>query len=230
MSLYVIADLHLSSFPEKRMDKFPGWENYIERLTENWKTLISDNDTVVIPGDIFWSIKIIDDINSFHFLNDLPGKKILIKGNHDLWWKNSRTLHKIFSEFPSFSLNFLRNCSFTYESFSICGSTGVDLTLNNQSEKINNRNVLRLIRSIESAESGKKPIVFMHFPPILYENEKLIMSEEIIKIFEKYKINDCYYGHLHGDDTKYSYNGEYNGVKYHLISADFVQFKPVLVV
>jgi predicted phosphohydrolase len=230
MRLYAIADLHLSSFPQKRMDCFPGWEDYIEKLAVNWNETVRDEDTVVIPGDIFWATKITDDLNSFRLLNDLPGRKILIKGNHDLWWKNSAGMYKILSEIPSLSLNFLRNNSFRYDDFTICGCTGVDLTLQNQNEKINARNVLRLIHSLESVGEKAKPIVFMHYPPIMYENGSLIMSNECIKTFAQYGVTDCYYGHLHGEDIKYSYNDIYNGVKFHLISADFVQFKPVLVV
>jgi predicted phosphohydrolase len=230
MSLYTIADLHLSSFSDKRMDCFPGWEGYIEKLVDNWTKTVKDGDTIVVPGDIAWATKANDDLDSFRLLNDLPGKKILIKGNHDLWWKNSSNLHRIFSEFPSFTLNFLRNNSFCYNEYSICGCSGIDLTLNNQNEKINARNILRLARSLESAEKGFTPIVFMHFPPIMYENGSLIMSDECIEIFSRHGVTDCYYGHLHCEDIKYSYNDVYNGVKFHLISADFVQFKPVLVV
>ncbi|MDR0904282.1 MAG: metallophosphoesterase [Ruminococcus sp.] len=230
MSLYTIADLHLTSDPAGRMDKYVGWEFYIEKITENWNNLITNEDTVVIPGDIAWAVNVTDDLSSFHLLNNLPGRKVLIKGNHDLWWKKSGQMHKMFAEFPSLSLNFLRNNSFSYENFAICGCTGVDLTLNNQNEKINSRNVIRLKRSIESADRSAKPIVFMHFPPIIYENGSLLVAEEIINILTDNNVSDCYYGHLHGDDIKYSYNDEYNGVKFHLISADFVQFKPVLVV
>ncbi|MDR0987546.1 MAG: metallophosphoesterase [Ruminococcus sp.] len=230
MSLYTIADLHLTSFPEKRMDNFSGWENYIERLIANWGDIVTSDDTVVIPGDIAWALKVSDDFSAFQLLGDLPGRKILIKGNHDLWWNRSGRLYKTFAEFPSFSLNFLQNSSFEHEDFAICGCTGVDLTLQNQNEKINARNVLRLARSIETADKNAKTIVFMHFPPIIYENGSLIFAEDILNILTKNNVSDCYYGHLHGDDIKYSYNGEYNGVKFHLISADFVQFKPVLVV
>jgi predicted phosphohydrolase len=230
MSLYAIADLHLSSFSNKRMDVFDGWDNYIERIIKNWTETVREEDTVVIPGDIVWATKVTDDVKSFRILNELPGRKILIKGNHDFWWKNSGGINRIFLEFPSISLNLLRNNSFRYNVFSICGCTGVDLTLFNQNEKINARNVLRLIHSLESVNDKTKPIVFMHYPPIMYENGRLIVSHECTQILSQHGVSDCYYGHLHGKDIEYSYNDTYNGVKYHLISADFVQFKPVLVV
>jgi predicted phosphohydrolase len=229
-NLYAIADTHLTFGSEKSMEQYKGWESWITKLRENWHQCVRQDDTVVIAGDIAWAMKIEDEIEVFEFLNSLPGKKILIKGNHDLWWKNIGKMHRMFSEFPSYSLNFLKNNSFVFGNVAICGCTGVDMTLTNQSEKINNRNITRLENSLKSADSSLEPIVFFHFPPLMYVNGRLEMCEEIVQMLRKYGVKRCFYGHMHGDDIRFAYNGVYDSVEYRLAAADFVQFMPILVV
>jgi predicted phosphohydrolase len=229
-NLYVIADTHLTFDPAKNMEQYIGWENWMERLRDNWCSTVKHDDTVVIPGDIAWAMRIEDEIPVFEFLNDLPGTKILLKGNHDLWWKNIVGMNRIFSVFPSNSLNFLKNNHFVFKSNAICGCTGVDITLNCQSEKINNRNIARLENSIKSADTTLEPIVFFHFPPLIYVEGRLEVCKKIMQIFKKYGVKRCFYGHIHGEDTMFAYNSIYDGVEFSLIAADFVQFMPVLVV
>jgi predicted phosphohydrolase len=186
----------------------------------------------VIAGDRYNSKSISESSDEFDLLCRLPGKKILIKGNHDLWWKNIGAMHKILSAFPSNSLNYLRNNYFEFEKYAICGATGVDMLLMNQNEVVNRRNRLRIEKSLQSAsEKGLQPIVFLHYPPCLYDYQKhLHFDEELCEIFWKYNVKQCDYGHLHGEDCKNAFNGIEKGIKYQLISADFVQFQPKLVV
>jgi predicted phosphohydrolase len=229
-NLYAVADTHLTFDPAKNMEQYIGWDNWIVKLRENWCNTVKSDDTVVIAGDIAWAMRLEDELPVFELLNDLPGKKILLKGNHDLWWKNIVGMNKILSAFPSISLNFLKNNHFIFNDYAICGCTGVDITLNCQSEKINIRNIARLENSLKSAESSFEPIVFFHFPPLIYINGRLEICEEIMQIFKKFGVKRCFYGHIHGEDTKFAYNGTYDGVEFRLVAADFVQFMPVLVV
>ncbi|MDR0944517.1 MAG: metallophosphoesterase [Ruminococcus sp.] len=229
-NLYAIADTHLTFDPAKNMEQYKGWENWMERLRENWCNTVKPDDTAVIAGDIAWAIRIEDEIPVFEFLNSLPGTKILLKGNHDLWWENIGRMNRIFSEFPSFSLNFLKNNHFVFDNYTICGCTGVDITLNCQSEKINSRNLTRLENSLRSADKELEPIVFFHFPPLIYIDGKLEICNEIMQIFKKFGVKRCFYGHIHGEDMKFAYDGTYDGVEFKLVAADFVQFMPVLVV
>jgi predicted phosphohydrolase len=124
----------------------------------------------------------------------------------------------------------LKNNHFIFGDVAICGCTGVDINLFCQNEKINNRNITRLENSLKSANAALEPIVFLHFPPIMMVNGQIQTEDEILKLFRKFGVKRCYYGHLHGEDTRFAYTGEFDGVKYNLVSADFVQFMPVLVV
>jgi predicted phosphohydrolase len=229
-NLYAIADTHLTFDPAKNMEQYKGWEDWTEKLRKNWCSTVNPEDAVVIPGDIAWAMRIEDELPVFEFLNSLPGAKILIKGNHDLWWKNIVGMNRIFSAFPSKSLNFLKNNHFVFEDYAICGCTGVDITLSCQSDKINIRNIARLENSLRSADIELEPIVFFHFPPLIYVDARLEICEEIMKIFKKFGVKRCFYGHIHGEDTKFAYNGTYDGIEFRLVAADFVQFMPVLVV
>ena len=124
MSLFAIADLHLSLGTDKPMDVFSGWNNYVERLEENWKKIITDNDTVVIPGDISWGMKIDECYNDFEFINKLPGKKIFLKGNHDYWWATKKKIDTYLTENKFDTISVLFNNSFLIDGYSICGTRG----------------------------------------------------------------------------------------------------------
>jgi predicted phosphohydrolase len=231
--LYAISDTHLSLSNDKGMEIYSGWEHYIDKLSDNWRQVVTDDDTVVIAGDISWSRDITSGLKDFTFLESLPGKKILIKGNHDYWWKNISAMHKIFSEIPLKSIEFLRNNTIAFlNDYLICGATGVDIQLLLQTESVNNRNIMRLENSLkEAAKSCLKPIVFVHFPPIMKDlRGNIICCTDIMRLFKKYRVSDCYYGHIHGDECQKAFIGEYEGVNFHLISADFVQFMPIKVV
>lgn len=228
MSIYCIADLHLSLGCDKSMEVFKGWENYVQKIEENWRRIVADEDTVVIVGDISWAMRIEDAYEDFKFLNDLPGKKIFIRGNHDYWWGTARKIRKFFAENNFDTLSILFNSAVKCEGKWICGTRG---WINNSDEenhqKIFSRETQRFKASVDQTESdGSEIIAFLHYPPVYYANE----SEEIINIMIERNIKKCYYGHIHGaDSTKKVVNGDYKGIKLTLVSCDYVNFCPVLV-
>lgn len=228
MSLFAIADLHLSIGEDKPMDVFSGWNDYVSRLKENWLKIIDDNDTVVIAGDISWAMKLEETYADFKFINDLPGKKIFLKGNHDYWWGTKTKIDKFLADNQLDTISILYNNSYTYDDYAICGTRG--WFLENSSEKdirVLNREVGRLTSSIESAiKSKKEPIVFLHYPPF-YNN---LECSEILDVLLKYNIKKCFYGHIHGyKNIRNAYEGDYKGIDLKLISCDRLSFIPLLV-
>lgn len=228
MSLFAIADLHLSLGEDKPMDIFTGWSNYVERLEDNWRKLITDNDTVVIGGDISWAMKLEEAFVDFSFIDKLPGKKLLLKGNHDYWWGTKSKIDSFLSKNGFDSISIIFNNSYVCGDYAVCGTRGWFLENDTEQDiKVLNREVGRLIMSIESAlKTGKEPVVFLHYPP--YYNG--IECKDIMDVLLKYNITKCYYGHIHGrNNFKYAFEGEYKGVNLRLISCDKVGFMPVLV-
>ncbi len=228
MSVFAIADLHLSMGTDKPMDIFKGWQDYSSRLERNWRALVSDEDTVVVAGDISWAMKLEECYADFKFINDLPGKKILLKGNHDYWWATKRKIDDYMKSNGFDTIQILFNNSFTVEGITICGSRGWYYDADTEADiKVINREVGRLKLSLDSAkESETKPIVFLHYPPVYNEIE----CTEIMDTLISYGIKECYYGHLHGAHThKNAVTGLYKDINMHLISTDYVDFTPVLV-
>lgn len=228
MSLYAIADLHLSLGTDKPMDIFHGWDNYLERLTANWKKLVSDNDTVVIAGDISWAMKLTDCEKDFEYINSLPGQKILLKGNHDYWWDTVSKINRFLSEKKFDTIKVLFNNSYEVDNYVLCGTRGWSIECEKDEDiKILNRECGRLRLSLEDAEkSNKQPIVFLHYPPVYGNN----VCREIIDILKEYNIKKCYYGHIHGSNMiKAALNGEFEGINFKLVSCDAVSFTPILV-
>lgn len=228
MSLFAIADLHLSLGEDKPMDIFAGWSNYVERLEDNWRKLITDDDTVVIGGDISWAMKLEETFVDFSFIDKLPGKKLLLKGNHDYWWGTKSKIDSFLSKNGFDSISIIFNNSYVYDDYAVCGTRGWFLENDTEQDiKVLNREVGRLIMSIESAlKTEKEPVVFLHYPP--YYNG--IECKDIMDVLLKYNITKCYYGHIHGrNNFKYAFEGEYKGVNLRLISCDKVGFMPVLV-
>lgn len=228
MALYAIADLHLSFGTDKNMDVFNGWSNYTDRLKKNWEQLVKKDDTVVIAGDLSWALKLEETYEDFKFLNMLPGKKILIKGNHDYWWGTKKKIDTYLSDNGFDSISILFNNSIKVGSVAVCGTRGwsYDCT---QSEdiKILKREVGRLQTSIQSGKKmGLEPIVFLHYPPIFGEYE----CSEIMEVLISNDIKTCYYGHIHGKNTaKKAITGQYKGINFYMVSADNIDFCPVLV-
>ncbi len=226
MSLYAIGDLHLSlSDKSKPMDIFSGWENYMQLMEENWKKTVSDDDTIVLAGDISWAMQLKDAYEDFKWIEQMPGKKIILKGNHDYWWGSRKKMEDTFSEWGFGSLNILHNNHFAYDNYGICGTRGwVNMPGESADAKVLAREAGRLSASLQSALSeGLDPLVFMHYPPIYGNNLNL----DILDVLFKYNVKSCWYGHLHGPSIKYAINGEREGIDFRLISGDFLQFCPV---
>ncbi len=225
MSLFAIADTHLSLGTNKPMDSFPGWNDYVERLGNNWNSIVKEEDTVVIAGDISWAMNFDELYEDFSFLNDLNGKKIIVKGNHDYWWNTLSKMNKFIEENNFDSINILQNNSYDVEGISVCGSRGWMFESSEEhDEKILSREVGRIKMSLDSAVNENR-ILFLHYPPITTNSS----CNEILDTLKDYGIKKCFYGHLHGMATKYAFEGEYDGIDFKLISADRLSFVPKLI-
>ena len=226
MSLFVLADLHLCySDPSKTMSIFNGWQDYQERIRKNWLELINDEDTVVLPGDISWGMSLAEAAPDFHFINELPGEKIIIKGNHDYWWTTMKKMEDFLSAEGCSTIKLLHNNHYRYGEYGICGTRGwVNMPGETQDEKVLKREVQRLDTSIKSAISeGLKPLVFLHYPPIFATN----FNYDILEVLYRYDIKECYYGHIHGRSAhELCVTNTYDGINFHLISGDYLQFVP----
>lgn len=230
MSLFVMADLHLcKGNPEKTMSIFNGWQNYQELIEKNWKELISDSDTIVLPGDISWGMSLKEAAPDFKFIEQLPGQKIVIKGNHDYWWTTKKKMEDFFAAEGCTSIKILHNNHYRYGEYGICGTRGwVNMPGETQDEKVLRREVQRLETSIRSAlDEGLKPIVFLHYPPIFATN----FNYDILDVLCRYKIEECYYGHIHGKSAHdLCVKNTYDGINFHLIAGDYLQFIPEKIV
>lgn len=226
MALFVMGDLHLSLSSDKSMDIFGGWENYVERIKENWNREVSPEDTVVVPGDISWAMSLKEAVADFRYIHELPGRKIILKGNHDYWWTTAAKMNNFLAENGFDSIFILHNNHYAYESYGICGTRG---WINDDSEpadaKVLAREAQRLETSIASAENaGLEPLVFLHYPP-LYGNE---YNPDLLEVMYRHNIKRCWYGHIHGrKGHQNAVNGEKDGIVFQLVSADYVQFCPV---
>lgn len=228
MSLFAIADLHLSLSVDKPMNIFGGWDNHVEKLTENWNKTVLAEDTVVLPGDISWGMNLDEAKADFDFVNSLNGRKIISKGNHDYWWSTVSKLNKFIEENGFDTIHFLHNNHYSYGKYGICGTRGwINETEVPADAKVLAREAQRLEVSIQSAlKEELEPIVFLHYPPV-YGNES---NYDILDVMFRYGVKECYYGHLHGRAHKNAVCGERDGINFHLIASDFVQFCPQLVV
>ncbi len=224
MSLYAIADLHLSLSSGKPMNIFPGWDNHVERLEKNWQATVSPDDTVVVPGDISWAINFEEAKADFDFINRLNGHKVIMKGNHDYWWNSMAKMNRFLEENGFDTITIVHNNYYPYGDYGICGTRGwIKDTEEPADAKVLAREAGRLETSIKAAlADGKKPIVFLHYPPI-FAND---YNREILDVLFRYDIKTCYYGHLHGNAHRYAVCGEVDGINYQLIAGDFVQFCP----
>ena len=196
MSLFVIGDLHLSLGEDKPMDVFSGWNDYVQRLENNWRRLITDDDTVVIAGDISWAMKLEETLTDFRFIHSLPGKKLLLKGNHDYWWATKKKMDEFISVNHLDSLSILFNNAFRVGEYAVCGTRGWFLENEAPEDiKVLNREVGRLKMSLEQAKKlGGEPVVFLHYPPYYRGLE----CSEMMDVLLEYGVKKCYYGHIHG--------------------------------
>ena len=225
MSIYGISDLHLSFGTDKPMDIFRGWNNHTERLFANWNRLVNDEDTVILPGDLSWALKLEETKKDFEFLKTLKGKKILIKGNHDLWWSTAKKIHTFFENENITDCEILFNNSIIADGYAIAGTRGWFYD-NSGSQKVLLREAGRLETSIKSALSSGLPVlVFLHYPPVYGD----YACREILDVLQKYNIKDVYHGHIHGAGFNNAVK-EFEGINFHLISCDCTEFTPIRIV
>ena len=228
MSIFAIADLHLSFKSPKPMDIFGGnWTNHEAKIKEDWTSKVKNDDLVLLPGDFSWAMNLEDTYRDFEYLNNLPGKKLMLKGNHDYWWNSITKLNKFLEENNFKNIEFLYNNAYEFEDKIIAGTRGWNLVPNEENdEAIIRRELLRLelsiIEGIKHFGDNKEIVVCMHYPPT---NKVLLENSYFIKIMQKYNVKKCLYGHLHGESHKEAIEGNIGGIDIKLVSADFLDFK-----
>lgn len=220
MALYAIGDTHLSLGGNKPMDVFGGaWENYVDKLLKGF-SVVEPEDTVVLCGDLSWGMSLEEAEPDFAFLNALPGKKLLLKGNHDYWWSTAAKMERFFREKGFDTFRLLHNNCHSYGEIALCGTRGWFYDIK-AGQKVFNRELIRLEASLKAAGERDK-LCFLHYPP-RYQG---YTCGEIIELLERYGVKACYYGHLHGGSHRLAMEGNYDSVEYHLIAADYLDFQP----
>ena len=224
MALYAIGDMHLALGKDKPMDIFgEQWENHAEKLRAGFSAL-SDEDICVICGDLSWGMGIEDTLEDFKFIDSLPGKKIILKGNHDYWWTTASKAKKFFAENGITTIDILHNNFFEYGAYAICGTRGwffEEDKKGSHDEKVFLRELGRLEASLAAA-GDKEKICFLHYPP-LYQGYR---CEEILRLLRQYRVKRCCYGHLHGPAHALRIEGDCGETEFSLVSADYLKFIP----
>lgn len=220
--IYAIGDLHFDPIGNKPMDVFgEKWKNHKEKIINNWYEKVTDDDLVLLVGDISWGLRLEEALSDLVFIDNLPGKKIISKGNHDYWWSSRGKLEALNLK----STSFLSNNSFEFEDFSIIGTRGwisKDMSeYKKEDDKIYNRELVRLENSLKSANLDKKIIAMIHYPP--YNQD--FSANEFSDMLTNYNVQICVYGHLHAEGHKQVFNGEKNNVIYKCVSSDYVDFQ-----
>ena len=227
MSLFAIGDTHLSLSVDKPMDIFKGWTDYTQRLAGNWNSIVGENDSVVIPGDISWAMNFEEAKKDFQFLHSLNGTKYILKGNHDYWWNTMSKMTKFLDENNFDSIKIIHNNAYSVEGFAIGGTRG---WFYDDSEGDVNKVILReagrLRASLKAAsELGGEMIAFLHYPPI----NEVQRCDEILDVLKEFDVKRCYFGHLHGFVAPGCAKIESDGISFNLVSADFLGFTPRLI-
>lgn len=228
MALYAIGDLHLCLGADKPMDIFGGaWVGYMDKLRQGL-SVIGPEDTTVLLGDLSWALDLEGATEDFRFINSIPGRKIILKGNHDYWWNTVTKFQKFCGEKGYENIHILNNNHFEYNGIAICGTRGwffEEEKSGEHDEKVFRRELLRLESSLKSA--GELPkFVFLHYPP----RYKGYECPEILDLLKQYDVTACYYGHLHGASHGLAMEGVWDGVDFHLVSADKLGFSPWCVI
>lgn len=230
MALFAISDLHLSFSVNKPMDIFGDrWENHAQRLRENWLHVVSEGDTVVLPGDFSWGMTMDEALMDFRFVDELPGRKLLLKGNHDYWWATATKAERFFVDNGIRTLSILHNNAYRVGDYAVCGSKGWLPDPQESPEhnrKITEREAGRLRLSLEAGRKlGGEPLVFLHYPPKMRDYE----CQPITDVIKEFGVRRVYFGHVHGEGCEYAFVGEEDGVTYTLISSDYVNFLPIAI-
>ena len=223
MQIYSIADLHLSLTAEKPMDVFgEAWRGHTEKLERNWRDTVKEDDLVLIPGDISWAMQLQAALPDLSFIGALPGRKILLKGNHDYWWS---AVGRVRASLPA-GMRALQNDSFVEDGVGICGSRGWlcpgSSNFSQDDEKIYLRELDRLTLSLNSLPAVETKIAMLHFPPFSDKDRASGFTERL----EAAGVKIAVYGHLHGEANRYAFEGDKNGVYYHCVAADKLDFTP----
>ena len=223
MALYAIGDLHLSLSSNKPMEIFgDGWRDYVARIREGFSVLTED-DVTVLCGDLSWGMSLEQAREDFAFLDALPGRKILLKGNHDYWWTTAAKMERFFAENGFSTLEILHNNCRLYGGVALCGTRGwfYEEDREGHGAKIFNRELIRLEASLKAA--GEKPIFcFLHYPP-LYQGYQ---CPEILRLLREYGVKVCCYGHLHGASHRRALQGDRGGTAFYMVSGDYLGFHP----
>lgn len=224
MALYAIGDLHLCLGAPKPMDVFGGaWVGYMEKLRQGM-SVIGPEDTTVLLGDLSWALDLPGAREDFAWLQEIPGEKIILKGNHDYWWSTQAKFVKFCTEHGFTQMHLLNNNCFFYEDVAICGTRGwffEEERSGTHDEKVFRRELMRLEASLKAAGERQK-LVFLHYPP----RYKGYTCPEILELLKKYEVRQCFYGHLHGASHRLAMEGLWDGVEYRLLSADYLNFRP----
>jgi len=224
MALYVLGDPHLSFRAHKPMDVFGGaWDGYVDKLRAGL-SILREEDTIVLAGDISWGMSLEEAEEDFAFLNSFPGRKLILKGNHDYWWTTANKTYQFWAEHGFTTLNLLHNNCYEYGEYALCGTRGWfwEEDQNGHNQKVFNRELLRLEASLKAA--GERPrLAFLHYPP-LYQGYR---CQEILDLLERYQVKACYYGHLHGGSHRLALEGIQGTVEYHLVAGDYLGFRPL---
>ena len=227
MALYAIGDLHLCLGAEKPMDIFGGaWVGYMDKLKEGM-SVIRPEDTTILLGDLSWALSLEDSKADFAWINEIPGRKIILKGNHDYWWSTASKFYKFCEENGFSDMLILNNNHYEYDGYAICGTRGwffEEERSGEHDEKVFKRELLRLEASLKAA-GGLPKIVFLHYPP----RYKGYECQEILDILQRYDVRRCFYGHLHGASHGLAQEGIWDGIEFKLVAADKLNFKPHLV-
>ena len=228
MSIFVIADLHLSLRVPKPMDIFgDNWSGHEEKIKKDWLEKVKENDLVILPGDFSWETYLENTKLDFGYLNSLPGKKLMLKGNHDYWFSTKTKVEQFLAAEGLTSIYILFNNAYRYEEYTICGTRGwFNEPGSTADSKVLLREAGRLKLSLEAGKKlGGKPLAFLHYPPVSFASS----SEELVTLLQEYGVKRCYYGHLHGQSCENAVNGIREGIEYRLISGDYIQFDPEFV-
>ena len=210
------------------MTVFSGWDDYVTRLEENWRNIVKPEDTVVIAGDISWGMNLKQAKEDFAFLHSLPGRKLILKGNHDYWWTTRRQMDLFFADNGFDTLRIVHNDAVEVDGkYAVCGSRGWFFDAEEDADKlVLLREAGRLRTSIRAAkETGLEPVVFLHYPPVYADQ----ICPEILDVLKEEGIGRCYYGHVHGKGIRLAVQGDVDGIRFDLISADALHFCPVAV-
>lgn len=235
MKIFAIGDLHLPGGDKKPMDVFgPHWENHFERISRDWRARVSDEDIVLIPGDISWAMQLCDALCDLRRIGDLPGRKLILRGNHDYWWSSLTQLRCSLPE----NMHAVQNDAYDAGDVVFCGTRGwmippaaVSAAAQmpgapvSQDEKLYRREAMRLEMSLQAAKrmaNGRPIFAMMHYPPLLPEHAR--EGTEFTRLLTQYGAARCVYGHLHGQSVQRGYAGVYNGVQYDLVSCDALRF------